>query len=117
MFSGCPLPSETAVKWKLQKYGLVAVKAERGRHFGKREQDLWGDPRRDRAGRRSSQVRALAGGDGMVVAAFGRQVAVCCLLRASSLDHFAPGQVVCSVSLYFIGTTPATRVKLSWLYG
>ena len=53
-------------------------------------------------------MHASAGGDGMVVTAFCRPVATCCLLRASSLDHFAPGRVVFSVSLYFIGTTPAT---------
>lgn len=61
MVFSCPFPPEIAVKWKLQKYRLLAVEAKRSSHFGEGEQDLQGDPSRDRVGRRSSQVCALAG--------------------------------------------------------
>lgn len=110
----CP---DIAVKQKCLKCRLVAVKAKRGSHFRKGEQDLWRDPCQDQTGRRSSWGHASADGHRMVIPPYGRPVASCCLLQASSLDCFAPGQVVFSVPLCFIGTTPAMWVKLPQFYG
>lgn len=91
---------------ELQKYRLVTVKVEvqplRERGAGPFGRPLLG-PYRQEEGR----VHASAGRGGMVVPAFRRLVATCCLLQASSLVLLTPGRVVFSVSLYFIGKSPA----------
>lgn len=66
----------------------------------------------DQKGRRSSWGHASTDGHRMVIPAFCRPVASCCLLGASSLGCFDPGQVVFSVPLCFIGMTAAVWVKL-----
>lgn len=90
MVFSCPFPPEIAVKWKL----WIAVEAKRGSHFGKGEQDLQGDPSRDRVGGRSSQICALAGEVGWL-----SQPAIDQQWHATSCEH-PPWIVLLQVGLF-----------------
>lgn len=118
--SGFKLPISTrhSSETEMSKMQVGSCNSKEGQPLQEGGAGPGGDPCQDQTGRRSSWGHASTDGHRMVTPAFCRPVASCCLLWASSLDCFVPGQVcfLCSSVFYWYNSSNESEVTpVSWL--